>query len=275
MRATLISLETLWQDLRYGLRQLWSSPGFTTVAILTLALGIGVNTSIFTLLDALLLRPLAVPNSSRVVGIYRGEERPCSYPDFIDFQRRASAFSGLAADLTTESVLDVNDTSEIVLAELVSNNYAAALEVQPVLGRWFSSDSDADRIPAVISYRTWQSRFGGDPQVIGKQVRVESQPYTVVAVAPKDFQGMALPVMTDVWVPIASYAKYNAFAAGIVSNRTGGHVLMFGRLAPGVTAAQASAQMNALDAQLRREFRRNNKQINGMTHNKFSRLYNV
>jgi len=257
MLAILTSVQTIWQDLKFGLRQLWSSPGFTAVAVLTLALGIGVNTSIFSLLNALMLRPLAVLNSGGVLGVYRGDDRPCSYPDFVDFQQRVNAFSGLAADATNESALDVGDSSEVILAEAVSYNYATVLEIKPVLGRWITTeDEHADDFPAVISYRTWQSRFGGDPQVIGKQVRLKSQWYTVIGVAPKDFQGMALPVLTEVWVPLVRYAQHNQFAARMVKNRQGGRVLMFGRLRPGVTVSQTQAELNAVDVQLRREYPR-------------------
>jgi predicted permease len=257
MLAILISAQTIGQDLKYGLRQLWSNPGFVAVAVLTLALGIGVNTSIFSLLNALMLRPLAVPDSGGMLGIYRGDGRPCSYPDFLDFQQRANAFSGLAADMNTESALDVGDSSEVILAEGVSYNYSAVLEIKPVLGRWFAAEDErAAGFPAVISYRTWQSRFGGDPHVIGKQVRLESQWYIVIGVAPKDFQGMALPVLTAVWVPLVRYAQHNEFAARMVKDRIGGRVLMFGRLRPGVTASQAQAELNTVDVQLHRDYPR-------------------
>lgn len=257
MLAILISAQTIGQDLRYGLRQLWSNPGFTAVAVLTLALGIGVNTSIFSLLNALMFRPLAVANSPGLFTIYRGNGRPCSYPDFLDFEQRAHAFSGLAADTTNESALDVGDTSEVILAEAVSYNYAAVLEVKPSLGRWFAGEDDhGGDLPAVISYRAWQSRFGGDPHVIGKRVRLESQWYTVVGVAPRDFQGMALPVLTEIWVPLVRYAQHNEFAARLVKDRFGSRVLMFGRVKPGVTASQAQAELNAVDVQLRQEYPR-------------------
>jgi predicted permease len=249
---------TIPQDVKYGLRQLWCNPGFAVVAILTLALGIGANTSIFSLLNALLLRPLPVQRNAGLVGVYRGDDRPCSYPDFLDFEQRATAFSGLAADLSNESALDVGDTSEVVLAEAVSYNYAEVLEVQASLGRWFAAGDQprADQFPAVISYLTWQSRFGGDPQVIGKPVRLESQWYTVVGVAPKNFQGMGLPILTEVWVPLVRYAQHNNFAARIVKNRQEGRVLMIGRLKPGVTQSQAQAQINAVDMELHRTYPR-------------------
>ncbi len=249
--------EMFSQDLKYGLRQLWSNPGFTAVAVLTLALGIGVNTSIFSLLNALMLRPLAVPNSGGVLSIYRGDGRPCSYPDFLDFQQSSRLFSGLAADTATESALDVGDTSQVILAEAVSYNYATVLEVKPALGRWFAAEDErAAGFPAVISYRTWQSRFGGDPQAIGKQVRLESQWYTVMGVAPKGFQGMAMPVQTAVWVPLVRYAQHNEFGARIRKDRVGSRVMLFGRLRRGVTAAQAQAELNAVDVQLRRDYPR-------------------
>jgi predicted permease len=257
MLAIPISAQTIWQDLKYGLRQLWSNPGFAAVAVLTLALGIGVNTSIFSLLNALMLRPLAVPNSAGMLGVYRGDGRPCSYPDFVDFQQRTNAFSGLAADTTTESALDVGDSSEVILAEAVSYNYATVLEVKPALGRWFTTEDErAAGFPAVISYRTWQNRFGGDRQAIGKQVRLESQWYTVVGVAPKSFQGMAMPVLTAVWVPLVRYAQHNEFGARIVKDRFVGRVMMFGRLRPGVTASQGRAELNAVDVRLRRDYPR-------------------
>lgn len=249
------------QDVKYGLRQLWSRPGFTIVAVATLALGIGVNTSIFSLLNALLLRPLAVQDSGGMIGIYRGDDRPCSWPDFVDFQRRATAFSGLASDATNESALDIGDTSEVILAEAVSYNYATVLQVKPLLGRWFTQEDESTTdFPAVISYRTWQSRLGGDSQVIGKQVRLESQWYTVVGVAPKDFQGMALPVMTGIWIPLPRYAQHNQFAARVLKSREDDRVLMFGRLRPGVSALQAQIELNTIDAQLRRDYPRAEEQ---------------
>ena len=252
-------LATILQDLRYALRQLRSNPGFTAIAALTLALGIGTNTSIFSLLNALLLRPLAVPDSANVVAVYRADARPSSYPDFLDFEQRTSAFSGISADLTNESALDVGDVGQVVLVEAVSYNYSAVLKVRPILGRWFSRADDehsSDPFSAVISYRTWQSQFAGDPAVIGKPVRLEAQQYTVIGVAPKEFPGMALPVMTELWVPLVSYARHNKFAAHILNDRQDGKVMIFGRLKPHITASEAQAQMNSVDTQLRREFPR-------------------
>jgi predicted permease len=160
--------------------------------------------------------------------------------------------------VTTESALDVSGTSEVILAEAVSYNYATVLEVKAALGRWFTAEDEpaSDRFPAVISYRTWQTRFGGDPQVIGKPVRLESRWYTVMGVAPENFRGMALPVLTEIWVPLARYAEHNEFGARVMKNREESKVLMFGRVKRGVTASQAQAELNAVDAQLRRDYPR-------------------
>src|SRR5579863_6034776 len=261
MRAILVWIEAVWQDLKYGVRQLWHSPGFTAAAVITLALGIGVNTSIFSLLNALLLRPLPGANTRGLLAIYRAGSRPCSYPDFLYFERRASAFSGLAVDASNESTVDIGDagTSELILLEAVSYNYAAVLGARTSVGRWFSTEDEratGEQFPAVISYRLWQSRLGGNPQAIGSRIRVESQWYTVVGVATKEFVGMGPPIVTDVWLPLVQYARHNDYAARLVSDRLEGKVMVFGRLKPDVAPSKAEAQLNVVDAQLRREYPR-------------------
>jgi putative ABC transport system permease protein len=255
MNRTMVFAQSLVQDLRYGWRQFWSSPVFSAVAIITLALGVGVNTSIFSLLNALMLRPLDVSDSGGFFEVLRGNGRPCSYPDFLDFQRRTGNFARLAADTTTESALDVGDSSRLILLEAVSYDYAVVVGIKPQLGRWFTADDEhTGQFPAVISYETWQSRFGADPNALGKQIRVESQWYTVVGVAPKNFQGMAMPVLTAVWVPLVRYAQHNEFGASTVQDRFAHRVMMFARLKTGVTAAAAQAELNAVSGQLRREY---------------------
>lgn len=261
MHIPFVWILSVWQDLKYGACQLWRSPGFTAAAVITLALGIGVNTSIFSLLNALLLRPLPGANTRGLVAIYRGDSRPCSYPDFLEFQERGSAFSSLAADAPNESTLDVGDsgTSEMILVEGVSFNYASVLETRPSLGRWFSTDDEratAEQFPAVISYRLWRSRFRADPQTIGSRIRVESEWYTVVGVAAEEFRGMSPPIVTDVWLPLIRYARHNDYAARLLNNRQDASVMMFGRLKPGVEASQVQSQLNLVDAQLWREYPR-------------------
>jgi predicted permease len=255
MKAAAVFAQEIVQDLKYGSRQLWSRPAFSAAAIVTLALGVGVNTSIFSMLNALMLRPLAVSDSAGLFEVLRGDNRPCSYPDFLDFQQRTHTLALLAADTTTESALDVGDTSKVILLEAVSLNYAAMLDIRPELGRWFSTgDEHTGQFPAVISYETWQSRFAADPHVLGKQVRVESQWYTVIGVAPHSFQGMAMPVTTGVWVPLVTYAQHNEFGASTLHDRFTHRVMMFARIKPGFTPAAARADLNSVAVQLRREF---------------------
>ena len=237
------------------------NPGFATTAVLCLALGIGVNAAIFSALNYALLTPLAVPGSSRVVEITRGPEALFSYPDYKDFRERNRSFAGLAASSITESSLDAEGSSAIAAAETVSGNYGDVMQVRPVLGRWFTAGEErpaAGFAPAVISYGAWQRLFGGDPGALGKQVRSESRWYIVVGVGPREFTGALKPWTTDIWVPLEAWAQqYPNMAAGL-RNRKNLRVLMFGRLRPGATPEQATAEMNTLDQQLRTEYPRDN-----------------
>ena len=254
-----VSYERLLQDLKYALKQLRRSPGFTLTVVLILSLGIGVNTSIFTLLDALLLRPLPVPEPQRLLTFFRGDHRPCSYLDYLDFRNRAGAFSGLAADLPNEGGLEADQKSEVVQIEGVSYNYAQVLETGALRGRWFSPQDGRTvrgELLAVISYRIWHTLLSDDPHVLGKGVRIDGQPYTIVGVAPKGFLGMSQPLVTDIWVPLDAYARHNRFVAGVMDNRQDSRFILLGRLKPGVAEAQALAEMNAIDGQLRREYPR-------------------
>jgi predicted permease len=252
-----VPFEQMSQDLQYALRQLRRSPGFTWTVVMILALGIGVNTSLFTLLDALLLRPLPVPEPQRVLTFFRGDHRPSSYLDYLDFRNRAQAFSGLAADLPNEGGLEAYQKSDVVQIEGVSYNYAQVLEAGALEGRWFSPEDErtARGEPlAVISYRIWHTVLSDDPNVLGKEVRIDGQQYTIIGVAPKELLGMSQPLVTDIWVPLDAYARHNSFAASVMDNRQDSRFILLGRLKPGATETQALAEMNALDGQLRRAY---------------------
>jgi predicted permease len=256
--------ERMSQDLRYAFRQLRRSPGFTLTVVVILALGIGVNTSVFTLLDALLLQPLPVPEPQRVLTFFRGDGRPCSYLDYLDFRNRAQAFSGLAADLPNEGGLEADQNSEVVQIEGVSYNYSQVLEMGALRGRWFTSEDErtarGDSL-AVISYRIWHTLYSDDPHVSGKRIRIDGQPYTIVGVAPKELLGMSQPLVTDIWVPLDAYAHHNRFVAGAMNNRQDSRFVLLGRLKPGITEAHALAEMNAIDGQLRREYPRTDSKV--------------
>ena len=192
-------LESLYADVRYGLRMLRKSPGFTAVAVVTLALGIGVNTSVFSLADIAFLRPLVVPEANKVVILSRGGNPQFSYDDYSDYRDRNLSFAALTATIPTESSLDYQGLSRATAAEAVSGNYEQVMRVKPLLVRWFTDEND--RV-AVISYQVWQTLFASDPNVIGKLVRSESLWYTVIGVAPPDFTGIYAPMRTDIWVPM-------------------------------------------------------------------------
>src|SRR6266581_5166269 len=147
------SIEDFLMDLRYGLRGLRKSPGFTAVAVLTLALGIGANTSVFSLSNFVLMRPLAVPHAERVTVVSRGGHALFSYPDFRDYQDRNQSFAALAASNPTESSLDYEGESRATAAEAVSASYGEVMKVQPVVGRWFADENEH---VAVISYNAWR-----------------------------------------------------------------------------------------------------------------------
>src|SRR5688572_1215024 len=172
------------RDLQHALRQFRRSPGFTALAVLCLGLGIGVNTSIFSVLNAVLFRPMPVQQPDRLVVVSRGQVSTFSYPAYRDFRDRSRTLSGLAASFPTESDLEVDSESTFVAAEAVSGNYSSVIGARTALGRWFTSDTDP---VAVISFAAWQRHFSLSPDVLGRTVRSESQSYTVVGVASREF----------------------------------------------------------------------------------------
>ncbi len=235
--------EDFWTDVRYAARQIRRTPGFALLAILCLAVGIGANTSIFSALNSVLFRPLPVPDPGRVLMLTRGASANFSYPDFRDLQARGRVMSGLTASFPMESDLDVDGVSEFVAAEVVTANYGAVLGVAPALGRWFTSDTEP---LAVISHAVWQNRFGGSPNVLGRQIGSEAQSYTIVGVAPRAFTGIFAPYRTDIWVPM----RTRLGLATMLEDRSRRLVMVFGRLRAGATPAQASADVNGIAARL-------------------------
>ena len=190
-------MEKLVQDIRFGFRQLIKQPGFATLAIISMALGIGANTSIFSLVDTVLLRPLAVKEPSQLVELYGTTNKGAdwslqSYLNYKDYRDRSTVFSGLFVYRVVVSSLTVNNSSQRVWGYLVSGNYFDVLGVKPMLGRAFLPEEDQtpDSHPvAVVSHNCWQRRFGGDPAIVGKTVEFNSRPFTIIGVAPKGFIG--------------------------------------------------------------------------------------
>lgn len=236
----------LSRDLWLAVRQLRRAPAFSALAVLCLGLGIGVNTSIFGVLNAVMFRPLAVADPDRVVMLSRGADASFSFPAYRDYRERARTLSGLTATMPSESDLDIDGDSQFVAAEAVSGNYARVMGIRTVLGRWFASD---DESVAVISYTLWQRRFDLSPHVVGRRISSESQTYTIVGVAPPEYGGVFAPIRTDLWVPVLSRPAMGR----VRDDATARQLMLFGRLASDVVPGQAATEMNALDARLTAE----------------------
>ena len=224
-----------------AIRLLRKSPTFTLLALLCLALGIGVNASIFSLLDAVYLRPLPVGNADRVAVLSRAGSPVFPYPEYRALRDRSQSLEGLAFSQPEESDLSFEGHASLTGAEPVSANYAAVLGVRTAVGRWFTSE---DEPAAVISFHAWQNLFHGDPGVLGKIIRSESHAYTVVGVARPEFAGIYAPLRIDLWVPFRYWAGNHA------NGRRG---MIFACLKRGIGVSQAAAELNAVATLIHRE----------------------
>lgn len=247
-------IDEAWQDLRYALRTLRRTPGFTAVAVLSLALGIGANTAIFGIVDALVLRPLPVKSPERLVFI---EPLTHSYPAYRDYRDRNVTFSNLFTYWPTPIALGSGNSTARVWGYLASGNYFDALGVKPLVGRFFHSEDDAKpgaSAYAVLSYDSWRNRFNSDPSIVGRTIYLNNRPYAVLGIAPARFHGTENIFWPDVWVPMAMQAEIEE--TGWLENRGTQDCMVAGRLKPGVTPAQAQANLRAIADQLAREYPR-------------------
>ncbi|MEK6300040.1 MAG: ABC transporter permease [Acidobacteriota bacterium] len=251
-------MQTLFQDLRYGARMLLKTPGFTLIAIITLALGIGANTAIFSVTDKLLVRSLAVKDPHRLVLINSVSVSPhfvgnaFSYPDFSEYRSQNEVFSGLLAFNTAELELKTHDQIERVASEFVSGNYFDVLGVSAARGRTFSPEEE--RAPGtqpvvVVSDAFWRNRFGADPNLIGQTITLNGFPLTVIGVAPREFNGMILEEPTDIWVPALMHPQLAE--SKFIENRNDRFLLLMGRVKEGLTQPQAEAGLDALAQQVK------------------------
>jgi predicted permease len=264
-------LEYLVQDIRFGLRQLRKSPCFTLIAILSLTLAIGANTAIFTLLNAILLRPLPVENPRELLVFGNGRERGSagvlpngswnlfSYAFFRDFRQQATSYSGIAAvnsmQLATKSST-AGAGYQTTHVDLVSGSYFSVLGVPAFLGRTIgeSDDGVAGRgAVAVASYSWFEHHCNGDPSTLGKVIRIESHDYTLVGVARSGFSGITVGESTDLWIPLSMEKEISPGWNGL-DNKFFQSLDIFGRLKPGVTAGQAKAETNLLFRQILRDY---------------------
>ena len=250
----------LLRDLRYGVRVLAKQPGFTLVAVLALALGIGVNTAILSIVNGFVLRPLPVENPEELVAPYWGRKTDAhvwgefSYPNYLDLRDQNKSFSELCAWRETSAGIssgegrDADDggRAEIVWGELVSGNYFDVMGVRPVLGRVFlpEEDSTPNTHPVtILGHVLWQRRFNSDPSIVGKTIYLNGQPYTVVGVMPESFLGSDYYLRKGFWVPLMMAQKFGRRAEWKTDR---GYMLwkLYGRLKPGLTLAQAEADLN-------------------------------
>jgi predicted permease len=255
------------QDIRYALRWLRHSPGFAMVAVASLAVGIGFNTALFSVVDALLFRPLPVASPDRLVEIYTSSSdgdtyATTSYPDFLDFKARNEVFADMIAYSPMIAPLNLADRSRVVLGEVVSGNYFRALGVSALVGRPLLPEDDhlrAERVTA-ISHRMWRRDYGGDPKIVGRTLRLRGQTYTIVGVIPRTFTGMVPLLAPELWLPLAQVGEVEpAGIQDVVPSPTGtGHLdrrgqrwlFVKGRLRAGVTPSQAAANMDVVWKQI-------------------------
>ncbi|HET6199512.1 MAG TPA: ABC transporter permease [Candidatus Acidoferrales bacterium] len=249
---------TLIQDARYGLRMLGKNPGVTMLAVLALALGIGANAAIFSVADPLLLRPEPFPNLGRLALVFNKvgtltDENSMYAPDYEAIRSQSTSFEQFAAHFGNSANLTGQGDPERVQAEKITTNFFDTLGVQPILGRGFTAENgtlgrDGE---VVLSYGLWQSKFGGDPKVIGEKTEINGRSYTIAGVMGKDFN---YPVATDLWEPIA-------FTAANKTDRTNNYLLPVGLLKPGVSVSRAAAELAGIGQQLAKEFPRSNKEM--------------
>lgn len=260
-------MKTIWHDIRYGLRQLLKNPGFTTVIVLTLALGIGANTTIFSFLDRVILRLLPVEKPGELVKLeYRyqyqrgnhsgvGKDNKFTYPLYVSYRDQSQVFSGLIAYIPSGNMEDLpnvrmGDSVERVASMAVSSNYFSVLGIKPVIGRFFLPEEERGhgaQSVAVISHGLWRRLFDGDPAALGKTISLNGYILTVVGVTPPEFTGTVAAMNPGVYVTLGTRAQMKDFPLDVPGNFS---LFCLGRLKPGVSLAQAEAKLLVLTEQI-------------------------
>jgi hypothetical protein len=243
----------MFADVKYAVRQLKKSPGFTVTAILTLALGIGANAVVFSVMNAIVLHPLNVPNAKNLYMVQRFQYPSQSVPDYRDLRDRNHSFESLISyNIIGPSGMDTgggNPTT--VWPYLASGNYFDALGIHPYLGRFYhaADEHGANSAPyAVLSYALWHTQFHDDRSVVGRAISINKHPYTVLGVAPADFRGTELFFAPAMWVPLVEQPQMEGYNS--LEERGNHSGFVEGRLKPGVTPAQATADLNTIGAWL-------------------------
>ena len=247
---------SFWQDLRYAVRALGKSPCFAALAIVTLALGIAANTSIFSVVNGFLLRPMPVPHAEQlaVLSLQQAGDRTLqkfSYPDFVELRDQSASFSDIIAYRITLAGLAADNRGDHCIVTRVSGNYFSVLRVEPALGRTIlpaeGQTPGADPV-LILGFSYWQKRFAGDKNVLGKHVEINGHPLTIVGVAPKEFHGTYSIVDSDLYVPLSVNiaTKGDALVQDMWTHRADRSLSLMARLKPGITLKQAQASLNVV-----------------------------
>ena len=245
-------MQTLWQDLRYGFRMLMKTPVFTVVAVLSLALGIGANTTVFSLMDAVMLRSLPIQHPEQIVEVAtvipgNSPHYDFSYPLYAGLRDNNQSLSGLVAYSTTNFGLAVGDQTDRIRGEMVSSNYFSVLGVQPTIGSAFAPSDEQPGAPraAVISDALWTRLLNREPSVLNKTITLNGRNFSVVGVAPKNFSGLLRGMQTDVWITLPHNIDFEQ-SPKLLSSATLSWLSLAGRLKPGITIEQAQTQLTSL-----------------------------
>jgi len=263
-------MRTLLQDIRYGWRMLCKSPTATFIVALTLALGIGANTYVFSMINGYLLRPLSVPHAEQiaVLATHQAGDSPFlymfSYPDFIDFRKQGASFADIFAYSFSAGGLSADGKADQFLFAYVTGNYFSALGVKPLLGRLVlpSEEDQPGKQPVmVLGYSYWQKRFGGNPRVIGKQVQVNGRSATIVGVVPREFHGAYWVLEMDAYLPLSNGVFLEQATSNPLIDRNIRVFRVLGRLKPGVSFDQAQASVNVISSRLAKEYPATDKNV--------------
>jgi predicted permease len=262
-------METLAKDMRYAFRMLIKSPGFTLIAVLALALGIGANAAIFSVFNGMLWRPLPVKDAQQLVVLAKKSRTldfplNLSYPDFQDYRQLKTVFSDLIVYTPSPVNFGAEGRPERAWVELVSGNYFSVLGLEAVRGRTFAPEEGwvLGKDPLIVlGYKYWQRRFGGDPSVIGRAVQVNNHPFTIIGVAPERYRGAYYFLEPDFYLPLTTINLLDPGAAGFLNKRDDSGLRVLGRLQPGITPAQAMAAAEPIDRRLAREFPDSHKEV--------------
>ena len=248
----------LRQDIRYALRVLTKNPTFSLTIIVTLALAIGVNSAMFSLVNGIVFAPLPYADADRLVNVYRqskrtGESDVFSYPDYQEYRDRCDSFEGLAAWSYLPMSIGAGDAVEWRFGQSVTGNYFELLGVKPLYGRLFTTEDNVTpggHPVAVISHNYWERVFGGRPEIVGETIQLGGFPFTIVGVTPPGFSGIPAIHAVDVWTPLVMMAQIRSQEAGVIDNRSNGFLHAFGKLKTSVSASQAETEGSIIAAQL-------------------------